>query len=129
MKPYDEMLRALQSGQRLPAEVIDATLAAAGRTVADLAADLLAGVAAGPGPGAVCPACRRGILKAVSCKPRGPEVSVQYIACDQCTFRTKRIIPSSEIRRRKARTKLVRKPKSRPTARSTRPVDSTAETK
>ena len=99
---YAATVVRLRTGERLPAATIDQACLAAGKSVSDLAVDLVAGVAAGPRPGSRCPACESAILRATSTKRRGP-LAVRYCECPGCGFAAREILNSADVRRRKTK--------------------------
>ena len=81
---YTRLLFLLRARRRLPIGEIHASLAAAGKSPADLLADLF-GDDARPSSGAPCPRCA-GTLKVLNTRRVG-SARIRYIGCGQCGFR------------------------------------------
>jgi hypothetical protein len=100
---YERLAALLRDGLRLPLALMDAVLAAAGRSYRDLAADVLAGPRL-PGiqPGDRCEVCRGPMHVYASRKAGGSQV--QYVACSECGYKpadNRRVVPAGSIRRRR----------------------------
>ena len=98
---YYGMVEAFCPAVRLPAEQICVTLGAAGKTEADLIADVLTAETRAPQPGDSCPCGGRAVI--YCSKPQGDH-RVQYLRCSKCRRAIgKRTIPESAVRPRPSR--------------------------
>jgi hypothetical protein len=97
---YRSLVDRLRAGDRLPAQTIDATLTASGRTHRDLLADVL--LRPGPRPGDACPCGCGGRLVVYFSKSLGDWQS-QRLRCAKCHRKpipNKIVVPADSIRRR-----------------------------
>jgi hypothetical protein len=95
---YRAMVEALRGGRKLPEVELRVTSAMAGRDLATLALDVLAGPG-GPMPGDPCPECG-GRLRVVNSRRAG-NVQVRHLACTRCGRRAgKQTLPAAAVRRR-----------------------------
>lgn len=107
---YRRLVKALAAGIKVPRPVIDAALAAAGKTAEDLVDDVLVGDRLPPPtPGDPCEKCGGRLV--VRNSKRRNRCQVQYLACGDCGERpakNKRVVPIHEIHRRPARVLSVK---------------------
>ncbi len=99
---YRVLCAMLSQGNRGDQAVIEATLAAAGKTWRDLAIDVLVGNPPALPPGTPCPVCSTPLRVYSSRRARSGQV--QYIGCPECDYRPHRnkiVVPHAAIRRRR----------------------------
>jgi len=98
---YEQVVRTLRIGARIPWSTIDQVLKAAGKTAEDLVHDVFAGATpAGPQPGDSCP-CGGSLV--IRTSRRQGSCQVQHLRCGTCGRRAdhRRVVPAFLIRRQR----------------------------